>query len=779
MNTNTLKSHCLGFPRIGSNRELKIATENYWKNLISLDELLAAAENLKQKNWQIQKDAGLSHITTGDFSFYDHILDTTIMLGAVPPRFVTQNSGSNSGSNSDVDLVFRMARGDVKQNIPAMQMMKWFDTNYHYIVPEFSPQISLLRRSYNVVNDTKFAAQLGFSPKPVLIGPITYLALAKNYDNIDRWKLLDNITEIYQSVIHELSEFADWIQLDEPILCTDLTNEIKTVFQKTYEKLNGSLNINSGSTNSRSTNSGNSNILLATYFGSLDDNLELALTSGCAGLHVDLVRGNSQLDSVAKKLPDGMILSAGVVDGRNIWKTDLSAALGKLWKIQTEIGRDRIVVASSCSLLHCPVDLDNETKINPEVKNWMAFSVQKCSEIALLSDLLDRKVSEKILEENAQIMQQRKTSPHVVDETVQKRCESIQPEFLLRNKNYSERKKLQQHLNLPILPTTTIGSFPQTNEIRETRKKFRNGEITETQYESFMQNTITDIVRKQEELGLDVLVHGEPERNDMVEYFGEQLNGFCFSENGWVQSYGNRYVKPPIIFGDVSRKQPMTVKWIKFAQSQTAKPMKGMLTGPVTILCWSFVRDDISRADVCRQIALAIRDEVADLEAAGIKIIQIDEAALREGLPLRKSGTDHYLTWATDAFRLASSGADNRTQIHSHMCYSEFNTIIRWIARMDADVVSIESSRSGMQLLEAFREFEYPNEIGPGVYDIHSPRVPTTDEIIGLLKKALQYIPQDRLWVNPDCGLKTRGWDETLESLKNMVTAAKILRNEK
>ncbi|MDR0392063.1 MAG: 5-methyltetrahydropteroyltriglutamate--homocysteine S-methyltransferase [Planctomycetaceae bacterium] len=760
VNNIDLKTHCLGFPRIGSNRELKKITESYWKKIINLDELLAATEKLKLENWQIQKNAGLTHVATGDFSLYDHILDTTITLGAIPPRF-TANCNMQKNC-SEIDLAFRMARGDTQQNIPAMQMMKWFNTNYHYIVPEFSSQSLLSRRPCNVVRDTKNASQLGFTPKPVLVGPITYLALSKSVDHSSCWRLLDQVTEIYQSILAELSKYANWIQLDEPILCTDLSNETKNAFQKTYQKLNDNLK--------------NSKILLTTYFGALEDNLDLALSSGCGGLHIDLVRGNSQLDAVAKKLPTEMILSAGVIDGRNIWRADLSSALKKLWQIQAEIGRERIVVASSCSLLHCPVDLNNETKIDNELKNWMAFSVQKCNEIALLSDLLDVKVSEKILEENAQIIQNRKTSPRVVDEIVQKRCASIQPEMFCRNDNYSERKKLQQDLNLPLLPTTTIGSFPQTNAIRETRRKFRNHEITETQYESFLQNTIIDIVRKQEELGLDVLVHGEPERNDMVEYFGEQLNGFCFSENGWVQSYGNRYVKPPIIFGDVSRKQPMTVSWIKFAQSQTSKLMKGMLTGPVTILCWSFVRDDISRAEVCRQIALAIRDEVVDLENAGIKIIQIDEAALREGLPLRKRDADDYLTWATDAFRLASSVASSRTQIHTHICYSEINTIIRWIARMDSDVVSIESSRSGMKLLEALQDFEYPNEIGLGVYDIHSPRIPSKDEIIELLKKTLQYIPKERLWINPDCGLKTREWIETLASLKNMVEAAQYLR---
>jgi 5-methyltetrahydropteroyltriglutamate--homocysteine methyltransferase len=758
MTVNALKTHCLGFPRIGSNRELKKLVESYWKGTIRQDELLAAADQLKQKHWQIQSDAGLSHVATGDFSFYDHILDTTIMLGAIPPRFLPHER------SSETNLAFRMARGDSLQNIPAMQMMKWFDTNYHYIVPEISPGLSLSRRPCAVVRDTRMAADLGFSPKPVLPGPVTYLSLSKNDDGADRWKSLDQIVDIYLSVIQELSGSANWIQLDEPILCTDLPDEARSAFQKTYSGLNAG--------------SGKTKLLLATYYGTLDGNLDLALASGCAGLHVDLVRGGEQLETVAEKLPSEMMLSAGVIDGRNIWRTDLSNGLRKLWILQSKIGRERLAVASSCSLLHTPVDLENETKLDSELKSWMAFAVQKCSEIAVLSDLLDVKVTEKILEENARIIQGRKASSRVTDEAVQKRCAAISPEMLCRKGTYSERKKSQQSLNLPTLPTTTIGSFPQTAAIREFRQKFRKGEITETQYELFLQNTITDIVRKQEELGLDVLVHGEPERNDMVEYFGEQLNGFCFSENGWVQSYGNRYVKPPILFGDVSRKQPMTVPWITFAQSQTSKPVKGMLTGPVTILCWSFVRDDLPRAEVCRQIAFAIRDEVLDLEKAGVGIIQIDEAALREGLPLRKRDAENYLTWATDAFRLASSGVKDRTQIHSHMCYSEFNTIIRWIARMDADVVTIESSRSKMQLLEAFREFEYPNEIGPGVYDIHSPRVPSKEEMVELLKKALQYIPKERLWVNPDCGLKTRGWPETLESLKNLVAAAKELKHE-
>jgi 5-methyltetrahydropteroyltriglutamate--homocysteine methyltransferase len=758
MSANSLQSHILGYPRIGSQRELKRAVESFWKGTLTENDLLHTANELKRKNWQTQKDAGLSHVATGDFSFYDHVLDTVMMLGAIPPRYQTVQAS--------LELYFHMARGDEKRNIPAMTMTKWFDTNYHYIVPEFTPNMPLGLQSQKFIDETAEAAKLGFLPKPVLLGPITFLSLAKDDEGANRWERTDEIAALYCTIIRELRTVmpagADWIQIDEPILCTDISDEARNAFAKTYARLTAA--------------APDIKLLLATYFGSASDNLELALSSGCAGLHVDLVRGAEQLDTVLEKLPKTMSLSAGVVEGRNIWRNDFTKSRATLRRIESKIGKERLIVASSCSLLHSPVDLASEQKLDAELKSWMAFAVQKCSEVSTLRKLLDNAMGDDVVEANAKIIASRKTSPRVVDSAVQKRVASMTPEMLKRKGSYAERKKAQDWLKLPLFPTTTIGSFPQTATIREFRQKYRKGEITATQYELFLQNTVKDVVHRQEELGLDVLVHGEAERNDMVEYFGEQLNGFCFTENAWVQSYGSRCVKPPIIFGDVSRKQPMTIQWIQYAQSCTSKPMKGMLTGPVTILCWSFVRDDIPRGDVCYQIGFAIRDEVIDLEKAGIGIIQIDEAALREGLPLRKKDAEQYLQWATDSFRLASSGVSDRIQIHSHMCYSQFNTIIRWIARMDADVISIESSRSKMQLLESFKEFEYPNEIGPGIYDIHSPRVPTQEEMIALLEKALQYVPKDRLWVNPDCGLKTRDWKEVMESLKNLVAAAKRLR---
>ncbi len=761
MSANTLQSHVLGYPRIGANRELKYALERFWRDATTEVDLLNTAKELRRKHWQTQKDAGLSHVTTGDFSFYDQMLDTVGMLGAIPPRYRAENM------SSELELYFQMARGDAKQNVPAMAMTKWFNTNYHYIVPELTRDLSFRLGSRKIIEETQEAVELGFQPKPVLVGPITFLALAQEDEGANRWNRLDEIVDIYCKVIQELRTVmpkgVDWIQIDEPILCTDISDEVRKAIVKTYERLNASANVK---------------LLCTTYFGSIGDNLDVAFSLGCKGLHVDLVRGTEQLDVILEKLPKTMLLSAGVVDGRNIWRNDLTKSLETLRRIATKIGRDRLCVASSCSLLHSPVDLQSEQQMDSELKSWMAFSVQKCSEVSTLRQLLDGELEDDVLRENAEILQRRKTSSRVVDETVQKRVASLTPDMFRRHRTYSERKKTQDWLKLPLLPTTTIGSFPQTKTIREMRKKYKKGEIHTEQYEQFLRNTIQEVVRRQEEIGLDVLVHGESERNDMVEYFGEQLTGFCFTEKAWVQSYGSRCVKPPIIFGDVSRKQPMTVAWIQYAQSCTKKPLKGMLTGPVTILCWSFVRDDIPRADVCRQIGLAIRDEVVDLANAGVGIIQIDEAALREGLPLQRKDIESYLRWATDAFRLASSGVSDHVQIHSHMCYSQFNTIIHWIARMDADVVSIESSRSKMQLLESFQEFEYPNEIGPGVYDIHSPRIPTEEEIVELLKKALQYVPKERLWVNPDCGLKTRDWSEVTESLKNMVAAAKRLREE-
>ncbi|MGV8080326.1 MAG: 5-methyltetrahydropteroyltriglutamate--homocysteine S-methyltransferase [Syntrophales bacterium] len=752
-----MKTHILGFPRIGTRRELKKALEDYWSGAISSQQLLSVSDSLKEANWKIQSDSGLSYVTTGDFSLYDHVLDMTATLGAIPERF-----GALSPENF-LEIYFRMARGDAANNIAALEMTKWFNTNYHYIVPEISPDMMFSLSGRSVLEDTQRAVTLGYRPKPTLIGPVTYLSLAKPVEGADLWEKLDEITDIYARLIAALSALCDWIQLDEPILCCNMTARARSAFPKTYEKLNSA--------------AAEGGILLATYFDAVDDNLDLALSSGCSGLHVDLSgSGKRNLDTLLNRLPGSMTLSAGVVDGRNVWKTELKAALALLEKIGNRIGLDRMMIGSSCSLLHCPVDLSQEMKLDAEIKNWMSFAVQKCEEVGLLGDVLSGKLRGEDLHANEAAVRSRRESPLTLDDQVRNRCRNVQEDMLHRESPYAERRKAQSWLDLPLLPTTTIGSFPQTPEIRKNRLLYKKGELSREAYESFLKDEIGKIVDIQEDLGLDVLVHGEPERNDMVEYFGEQLNGFCITENGWVQSYGSRCVKPPVIYGDVSRSSPMTVAWFLYAQSLTRKAMKGMLTGPVTILCWSFVRDDLDRADVCRQIALALRDEVMDLEKAGAHIIQIDEPALREGLPLKRGDAAAYLRWAVDAFRLASSSVADSTQIHTHMCYSEFNAIIESVAEMDADVISIESSRSRMELLDAFEIFQYPNEIGPGVYDIHSPRVPSIEEIVILLQKALGRIDAEQLWVNPDCGLKTRSWTETLQSLDNMVTATRIMR---
>jgi 5-methyltetrahydropteroyltriglutamate--homocysteine methyltransferase len=751
-----MKKHILGFPRMGADRELKKALESFWKGKSSREELEETARVLRQRHWQVQKDAGLSYVATGDFSYYDHMLDMTATLGMIPRRF-----GPISG-HVDPATYFNMARGDAEANLPAMEMTKWFNTNYHYLVPEISSSSSPSLSSTRILDQTREAIEAGFAAKPVLVGPITYLSLAKGADDYDVWKQLEAVVEVYAGLIAELGALADWIQIDEPILCTDLSPGAREAFLPSYEKLNAA--------------KGKSKLLLATYFESLDDHLDLATSSGCEGLHLDLISGNRRLETILERLPESMTLSAGLVDGRNIWKTDLSEAITTLRALENKIGNDRLMVGSSCSLLHCPVDLEKETSLEPELKRWMAFSVQKCEELRILGEACEGKEDAKSLAANSEDMRSRRDSSRVTDPAVRDRCEKIEENMLSRKSPYPSRKGAQAWLELPLFPTTTIGSYPQTREIRAQRRKFKKGEISREAYEAFLQEEIRRVVEFQEECGLDVLVHGEPERNDMVEYFGQQMNGFCFTDNGWVQSYGSRCVKPPIIFGDVSRPRPMTVEWMKYAQSLTKKPMKGMLTGPVTILAWSFVRDDMAHDDVCLQIALAIRDEVLDLEKAEIRMIQIDEAAFSEGMPLKQKDKPAYLRWAVDAFRLVTSGVSDETQIHTHMCYSEFNDILDSIAEMDADVISIESSRSKMELLEAFRVFDYPNEIGPGVYDIHSPRIPPEEEMVALLEKAIKSIPRERLWVNPDCGLKTRGWPEITSSLKNMVAAAKTLR---
>lgn len=751
-----MNAHVLGFPRMGANRELKWALEKYWRGECSNEQLIAVADELKERHWAIQIDAGLDLITVGDFSLYDHVLDTAVMVGAVPERFEWD------GQTVGLTLYFHLARGDAKKGVHAMEMTKWFDTNYHYIVPELDATISFRKTGSRLIEDVEVVKAMGAIPKPVIVGPVTFLMLAKE-KGVERWEHFDSLLDVYTDIISELSKDCPWIQIDEPVLCFDLSEDEIRAFNKAYPVLKKAAK--------------KCRLLLTTYFGELKENLDVVIGLPVDGLHVDLVRGREQFDHVLSQFPDSMTLSLGLVDGRNLWKTDLESALKLTELALSKFGDSKVMVGSSCSLLHSPMDVVSEDILEPELKNWMAFAVQKCSEIGSLKGASERDEEPYIFKENAAALLSRKTSKRAVDEQVRKRVESLSEDMLSRASGFMDRHVVQrQSMNLPLFPTTTIGSYPQTTEIRKTRLAFKRGEIPEESYKEFMQSQIREVVERQEELGLDVLVHGESERNDMVEYFGQQLDGYCFTSNGWVQSYGSRCVKPPIIYGDVSRPAPMTLEWSGYAQSLTDKPMKGMLTGPVTMLCWSFVRDDIPRDDVCRQLALAIRDEVLDLEKSGISVIQIDEAALREGMPIRTDEQPKYLRWAVDCFRIASSGVNDSTQIHSHMCYSEFNAIVEWIAEMDADVISIEASRSGMDLLEAFDAYEFPSDIGPGVYDIHSPRIPEEDEMYSLLEKALEVIPAERLWVNPDCGLKTRGWSEVLESLGNMVGAAQRLR---
>ena len=753
-----MNAHVLGFPRMGINRELKWALEKFWRGETGEAELLAVADELKKRHWTIQAEAGMDLLPVGDFSLYDHVLDTAAMLGAVPERF------GHPGGEVGLATYFRMARGDAAHSVPAMEMTKWFDTNYHYLVPELSPATRFAASPARLLADVRAVKALGYRAKPVLVGPVTFLALAKTVAGHDRFDLIEPLAEAYCDIIRALADDCPWIQLDEPVLCTDLPTGAAEAMRRAYARLKGAAN--------------GSRLLLATYFGDLGDNLDLACSLPVDGLHVDLVRGADQLHSVLDALPGDRTLSLGLVDGRNIWKTDLTAAAARLNAARQQCKEGQLMVASSCSLLHSPVDLEAETGLDPAIRSWMAFAVQKCAEVAALKQAASGGASP-LFAANADALRARAAHPDVHDDAVRSRAGGVTEAQLRREDPVGERLAAQHaRLQLPLLPTTTIGSYPQTTEIRQARLKFKKGEISQPDYVAAMRGHIAEVVARQHELGLDVLVHGEPERNDMVEYFGQQLKGFCFTGNGWVQSYGSRCVKPPVIYGDVSRPGPMTVDWSVYAQSLTDKPMKGMLTGPVTILCWSFVRDDLPRAEVCRQIGLAMRDEVRDLERAGIKIIQIDEAALREGMPLRRALQETYLRWAVDCFRLTAGGARKATQIHSHMCYSEFNAILPWIAAMDADVISIEASRSRMELLDAFETFDYPAEIGPGVYDIHSPRVPDEEEILDLLRKALRVIPAERLWVNPDCGLKTRTWAEVMPSLRNMVGAALRLRKE-
>ncbi|QBK06551.1 5-methyltetrahydropteroyltriglutamate--homocysteine S-methyltransferase [Hylemonella gracilis] len=773
-------THNLGFPRIGAQRELKFALESYWKGQSSRDELLAVGARLRQRHWADQ--AGLNLVPVGDFSFYDQVLDMSFTLGNLPARV--------RGFHGDaLDNYFRVARGKSAQTadahahccggahsaqhaddgVQAGEMTKWFDTNYHYIVPEFDADTTFKLDAARLLAQLDEARAQGIQAKPVLVGPVTYLALGKAKDGSNKLDLLPRLLMAYTELLDTLAaQGVEWVQVDEPLLVTELDKHPDHDWQHAYKAAYHQLK------------SCRVKLLLATYFGPLQENAYLAANLPVAGLHIDAITGRDDVLPVLNLLPAHKVLSLGVVNGRNIWKTDLNATLDWLEPLSARLG-DRLWIAPSCSLLHVPVDLTQEQKLDPEIKSWLAFALQKLDELAVLGRALNegRDAVQQALAANQAALAARRASPRVHKPAVQAAVAQITDHLGRRQSPYVERAPRQAALlRLPLYPTTTIGSFPQTAEIRQVRSEFKAGRIDASSYRAAMQAEIARSVREQEALGLDLLVHGEAERNDMVEYFGEQLEGYAFSQFGWVQSYGSRCVKPPILFGDIRRPKAMTVEWIVYAQSLTTKPMKGMLTGPVTILNWSFVRDDQPRADSCRQLALAIREEVLDLEQAGVRVIQIDEAALREGLPLRKSQWRSYLDWAVESFRVTANGVRDDTQIHTHMCYSEFNDIIAAIAAMDADVITIETSRSDMELLDAFDDFKYPNEIGPGVYDIHTPNIPTREQIITLMRKAAQRIPPERLWVNPDCGLKTRQWAEVIPALTHMVAAARTLRAE-
>jgi 5-methyltetrahydropteroyltriglutamate--homocysteine methyltransferase len=751
-------THNLGLPRIGNRRQLKFSLEAYWRREISADELEHTAQQIRRDNRRYQQ--ALDWSSAGDFSLYDHVLDTSFLIGNLPPRFQQHQS------LSQLDRYFQVARGrstDDSTQLPAAEMTKWFDTNYHYLVPEFE------RETRFELHPEKLLAQIHESQdsniKPIIIGPVTYLWLGKSKDGSNPLELLTHLLPVYEQLLAKLADAGiEWLQIDEPILVTELDRPWRHALRDSYFRLQ----------------SQPIKLLLTTYFGALKENLQLACELPVAGLHIDATRAKDEVEKVIDWLPKHKILSLGVIDGRNIWRSDLNALLDWLEPFHHRL-EERLWLAPSCSLLHVPVDIDSETDLDPEIKSWLSFALQKLFELEVIASALNdgRETVAHLLADNAKAIQGRAKSQRVYNFEVEQRVAKITPQMGQRQHDYAIRSSKQsQLLKLPLFPTTTIGSFPQTKRIRQARQNYRQGKLSQDKYRIVMQREIEDAIRQQERIGLDVLVHGEAERNDMVEYFAEYLSGFAFTRFGWVQSYGSRCVKPPIIYGDVRRQEDITVNWIKFAQSLTDKPVKGMLTGPVTMLNWSFVRDDQPLATTCNQLALALRDEVLALEEAGVSIIQIDEAALREGLPLRQSEWSDYLDWSLNAFRLTANGVQDHTQIHTHMCYSEFNDIIESIAEMDADVITIETSRSDMELLDVFESYDYPNEIGPGVYDIHSPNIPSTESILKLMHLAQQRIPAARLWINPDCGLKTRQWSEVIPALENMQQAARILREE-
>jgi 5-methyltetrahydropteroyltriglutamate--homocysteine methyltransferase len=760
--------HNLGFPRVGAQRELKRAVESYWAGKSSLDDLEATGRVLRARHWNLQAQAGVKLMPVGDFAWYDHVLEWTTLLGAVPARFAPK-----ADQPVGLDTLFRMGRGRAPSGTPAAacEMTKWFDTNYHYIVPELTPGQTFRIARESLFEQVREAHSLGHTAKPVIPGPLTWLWLGKGDafpagpGDTGKLALLHALLPVYTEVLARFAALGvEWVQIDEPILALDLPVQWHAAFQATYQSLSSSP----------------LKIMLATYFDGLRDNQATALSLPVAGLHVDAVRAPEQLAQVAQGLGSTQVLSAGVINGRNIWRADLDAALKALVPLKAQLG-DRLWLAPSCSLLHVPVDLAFETELDAELKSWLSFAVQKLDELRTLAQALDNS-SDTGVQESLRLQREallaRSRSPRIHNPAVAGRMATAGQVQRDRGPFANRIERQQAALKLPAFPTTTIGSFPQTAEIRTLRRDWKAGTISDAAYERSIRKEIEDVIRFQEKIGLDVLVHGEPERNDMVEYFGELLAGFAFTKNGWVQSYGSRCVKPPVIFGDVARPAPMTVGWSSYAQSLTDKPVKGMLTGPVTILQWSFVRDDQPREQTCRQLALALRDEVVDLEKAGIRVIQIDEPAVREGLPLRRADWPEYLGWAVDCFRLSTGGVTEGTQIHTHMCYAEFNDIIDSIAAMDADVITIETSRSNMELLKAFEDFRYPNDIGPGVYDIHSPNVPDVGWMVDLMRKAAGRLPKERLWVNPDCGLKTRAWPETEAALTSMVQAARTLREQ-
>jgi 5-methyltetrahydropteroyltriglutamate--homocysteine methyltransferase len=754
----------LGFPRMGARRELKAAVEEYWSGKIDAAALFKQAAALRSVAWTRQRALGVGHIPSNDFSLYDHVLDTTVTVGAIPDAYGWQ------GGDVPLDTYFAMARGARGRSdgdLPALEMTKWFDTNYHHLVPEFRRGQSFSLASSKPVEEFREAKALGFNTRPVLVGPVTYLLLGKSKDEaLQPLTLLPGLLPVYAEVLRRLAiEGADWVQIDEPCLAVDLSEAARNALTSAYETL--------------AREAPAVRLLVTTYFGGLRDNLDTALRLPVAGLHLDLARAPDQLRAVDARAPTDLVLSLGVVDGRNIWRANLEAVLNRIEPLVAWRGADKVMIGPSCSLLHVPLDLAFETDFDPDLRGWMAFAVQKIEELTILSRALDqgRDAMKDALADATAAAEHRATSRRIHDKTIQARLAAITPEMVRRRSAFPARRQAQRAcLGLPPFPTTTIGSFPQTEEVRSVRRAHARGALGDAEYETFLRAETAAAVRWQEEIGLDVLVHGEFERNDMVQYFAEQLTGCAITKHGWVQSYGSRYVRPPIIYGDVLRPKPMTVGWAAYAQSLTRKPVKGMLTGPVTIMQWSFVRDDLSRGTVCRQIALALRDEVLDLERAGIRLIQIDEPAFREGLPLRRADWEAYLDWAVECFRLASAVVTDETQIHTHMCYSEFNDIIESIAAMDADVISIETARSRMELLKAFTGYRYPNEIGPGVYDIHAPRWPRVDEMWDMLAEVQARLATDQIWVNPDCGLKTRSWEEVRPALINMVEAAKLAR---